>query len=305
MTAIDPTLLRRLHARARGDRWRLSMSSFAEALSASTDRSFGGRAPSMEEVERYVTALHLEDLALARACIDGDEEAWEHVVREYRPALYRAADALDGSGAAREIADALYGDLFGGSANAADRRPLLLYFHGRSSLLTWLRSVLAQRVVDRVRVRTRERPLPDDESPGALPSPQPPADPERERQVRLVSEALAGALAALQPRDRLRLGWYYAEEMTLAEIGRVLHEHEATVSRQLARVRQAVRADVERRLRDQGVSDDAMRECFASLAADAGPLNLRHLIGVAGTGPAADAERKEDTRTRSKREQRV
>ena len=32
---------------------------------------------------------------------------------EYRPILYRAADALDPSGGARDLADSLYADLYG------------------------------------------------------------------------------------------------------------------------------------------------------------------------------------------------
>ena len=42
-------------------------------------------------------------------------------------------------------------------------------------------------------------------------------------------------LDALAPRDRLRLAYYYVEELTLAEIGKLLGEHEATVSRKLER----------------------------------------------------------------------
>ena len=74
---------------------------------------------------------------------------------------------------------------------------------------------------------------------------------------------LAAAIAALAPRDRLRLACYYAQEMTLAEIGTITREHEATVSRALAKTRKAVREDVERRLRDdRGFSKAEIDECF-------------------------------------------
>ena len=39
--------------------------------------------------------------------------AWDHFVDRYRPVLHRAADAIDSGGGARELADALYGELFG------------------------------------------------------------------------------------------------------------------------------------------------------------------------------------------------
>src|SRR5215467_12716365 len=112
------------------------------------------------------TTRYAEDLALASACEAGDEAAWERFVREFRPVLYRSADALDPSGGARDLADALYGELFSKS--------LFRYYHGRSSLATWLRAVLAQRFVDRVRANRRIEPLPEDAdvaSPAKPPQP--------------------------------------------------------------------------------------------------------------------------------------
>ena len=40
---------------------------------------------------------------------------------EYRPVLYRAADALDRGGGAREIADSLYAELYGIKDRPGDR----------------------------------------------------------------------------------------------------------------------------------------------------------------------------------------
>jgi len=56
-------------------------------------------------------------------------------------------------------------------------------------------------------------------------------------------------LASLDARDRERLRLYYAEDRTLAEIGRGLGEHESSVSRNLERVRGELRATVEGLLR--------------------------------------------------------
>ena len=83
----------------------------------------------------------------------------------------------------------------------------------------------------------------------------------------------------LDSRDRLRLGCYYVQELTLAETGRLLKEHEATASRQLTRTRKLLREDVERQLRDEaGLSDVQIAECFESAAEDAGPLDLGQLL---------------------------
>jgi IS30 family transposase len=59
-----------------------------------------------------------------------------------------------------------------------------------------------------------------------------------------IDRALSAALADLAPRDRMILACYYVDQLRLAEIGRILHEHESTVSRQLDRTRRALRESV-------------------------------------------------------------
>jgi len=266
-------------------RWGVKPEVFADALARSTAKAFSGRTPSPADVERYQKSLHLADLALACACMEGHPEAWDHFMMEFRPVLYRAADAIDRSGNAREAADALYGELYS--------KTLFRYFHGRSSLATWLRSLVSQRYVDRLRETRRLEPLPEESSPAALPTRPAAHNPDHSRFVAAMQSVLAAALAALEPRDRLRLRCYYAQEMTLAQIGRVTRESEATVSRQLARTRKTMRADVERRLRDEHrFRDDEIAECFSSVSEDAGTLDLGVLLG----------DRKESADDRSKPE---
>lgn len=232
---------------------------------------------------------HAADVELARLCERGDEKAWERFVREYRPILYRAAEALDPTGGAREIADSLYAELYGLRRSGGDARSLFRYYEGRSSLATWLRAVLSQRFVDHVRSARRLTPLPDecegvdaeDRHSPAVATTRDPADVDRPRYLALIRAALSRAIARLSARDRLRLGCYYVQELTLAETGRVLAEHEATVSRQLARSRRTLRESVEQDLRDSGnLSDAEIAECFASVAADPGPLDLTHVFGA-------------------------
>jgi RNA polymerase sigma factor (sigma-70 family) len=243
-----------------------------------------------------VGVSHSADLELAQRCAAGDPAAWDRFVLEYRPVLYRAADALDRHGAAREVADSLYAELFGVRRSGDDqgeRQSLFRYFQGRSSLATWLRAVLAQRYVDRLRSSRRLEQLRDESDSGggpgisarALVAPSSEPDPERTRYTALLASILARVVSALQPRDRLRLSAYYAQDLTLAQVGRLLQEHEATVSRQLARTRRAIRADVERTLREEAGLDEAqVAECLAAVAADPGPLDLTRLFR--GADPA-------------------
>src|SRR6186997_349652 len=248
---MDQARLQRLCEKAQADRWKVPPEVFSNALERSAEKAFAGRTPSDANLDRYYDALHLSDLALALACAIGDEEAWDHFVKEFRPAMYRAADAIDAGGGARDIAEALYAELFGLREKAGIRQSVFRYFHGRSSLATWLRSLISQRFVDRHRETRKLDPLPDESSAAPLRASSSSIDPDRARFVAAMRAALAAAIAALDPRDRFRLACYYAEEMTLAEIGKLTREHEATVSRQLARTRKAIREDVERRLREE------------------------------------------------------
>ncbi len=243
---------------------------------------------------------HAKDLELARQCAAGDEQAWERLILEYRPLLYRSADALDPSGGARDLADALYADLYGMKEADGERRSLFRYFQGRSSLATWLRAVLAQRYVDRLRAQRRFVPLPDEDqtprragdSDGRVRARETPPDPDRARYLALMQRAIGAAVSRLDSRDRLRLGCYYVQELTLAETGRLLEEHEATVSRQLAKTRRAIRADVERQLReDARLTDAELSQCFEAASEDPGPLDLKKMLRVVA--------RKESARDRS------
>jgi RNA polymerase sigma factor (sigma-70 family) len=206
--------------------------------------------------------------------------------------LSRAADAIDRTGGARELADAIYGELFSKS--------LFRYFHGRSSLATWLRSLLSQRFVDRFRETRRLDALPDDEIAAASSA----ASPDQSRFVAAMQAVLAAAIAALDARDRLRLRCYYAEDMTLAQIGRVTRESEATVSRQLARTRRTLREQLTERLkREHGFSESEIAECVSSVSGDAGTLDLGQLLNSRSSRSATgEGGRKKEPLDRSEYE---
>jgi RNA polymerase sigma-70 factor, ECF subfamily len=291
--AIDARLVDRLYGQADAQRWRVSKDRFAAALETSAQRALASREKTTRDLERCLSALHLKDLALACACADGDEGAWEHFMLEQRPLLYRAADAIEPGGGARDLADSLYAELYGLRERAGERQSLFRYFHGRSSLTTWLRAVLAQRHVDRLRANRRVEALADEESPEAVRAPPQPVDPDRQQHVSLIQNALTRAIANLVPRDRLRLACYYAQELTLAETARLVGEHEATSSRQLSRTRRAIREDVERQLKDQGLAEAEIDQCFESVAEDPGPLSLGGVL-------TPDGERKESPLDRSR-----
>ena len=291
------SLLEWFYAQSQAGRWGVPRERFAAALERSAKKALTPGAVTPQQLQDYLGALHLEDLALANACAEGGEAAWEHFFTKYRAYLRAAAAAIlrckAGSADACDLADSLFSELYGLAGGTGAERSLFRYFHGRSSLKTWLRAVLAQRHIDSIRAGRRFEELSEDETgDGRLktllgPRMQP-GDPHRERYVVSFTRALQAALERLEPQEKERLRLYYAEEKTLAEIGRLLGEHESSVSRHLDHVRRDLRRAVEDILRhgigaangfavQPGLSDAEIALCFEYSAAD-NPIDLEKLL---------------------------
>ena len=224
-------------------------------------------------VDSFIDALHAEDLSLAIACQAGDSGAWEHFITSFRPALYAAARAISGDESrGRELADSLWAEMYGLEVRDGRRRSILSYYHGRSSLLTWMRAVLAQRHVDYIRSQARIAPLDDHaEQASTLTSSDDgdASDGDRGRYVAMLGKALDAALKSLASRDRMRMAYYYRHDLSLKEIGRIMNEHESTVSRRLARTRDDLKLAIERTLHDADkLSREQIALCYDFAAGD-------------------------------------
>lgn len=283
------SVLDSLYHQSHAAKWELSRERFSFTLERSAKKRLAIGPLSPEKLEEFLGALHLEDLALACACAEGHESAWEYFVQVYRGYLRSAAGAiLRGSATsaeACELADSLFAELYGLADGKRGERSLFRYFHGRSSLKTWLRAVLAQRHIDKIRAGRRFEELGEDEpEDGERRAPtgplHQPADPHRARYELLFQRALQAALEQLEAGDVQRLRLYYAEGKKLAEIGRLLGEHESSVSRSLDRIRRELRQKVEEILRlgaephlggaaGRGLDDAEISLCFEYAAQDA------------------------------------
>jgi RNA polymerase sigma factor (sigma-70 family) len=305
-------LLNQLFANSRASSWGITLDVFAATLARSAEKRSVGKAPPAAELSAYLSSLHIQDLALACACAEGRSNAWDYFVATFRGYLRSAAGAIlrcpASSPAACELADSLFADLYG-LGEGANRRSLFRYFHGRSSLKTWLRAVLAQRHVDAIRAgrrfaeldatdghATQPVPLLATQHPIGATAAEPLRDPHRAELVALFRRTLEVALGLLDPRDKERLRMYYASEQTLAEVGRSLGEHESSVSRNLERTRRELRLQVEQTLRkpsrgldgahsSAGLSDEQIALCFEYASEDA-PIDLDKLL------PASPAARR-------------
>jgi RNA polymerase sigma-70 factor, ECF subfamily len=250
---------------------------FAEALEAIGAKDNFGLDPGIQATakqrEAFWRALHLQQLALARACALGREVAWQRFLAQYREPLTRIAVDITGVAlAGEELADSLYSELFGLMEREGKRCSPLLRYSGRGSLIGWLRAVLAQRRVDLYRKTSREMPLDDHIDP-----PMPAAESAESQDLEHVRPALEGAISTLRAEERFLLSAYYLDTRTLQELSGILGVHEATVSRKLKRATGHVRKGLLKALRARGLSRRAAEEMLGTDPRDV-DINLRKLL---------------------------
>lgn len=284
---LPPDVLLRLWRAAEAKTWGLTVEEFGAALaSVGAKHNHGlppGLCPDPAQKASFFGALHLSDLALAHACALGREVAWERFFSLYREPLTRAAIAITGSATlGHDLADSLYSELYGLRQVDGQRRSPLMSYSGRSSLLGWLRAILAQRHVDYHRRTHREAPLDKLDVTAKAPSVVPVA-PELVR----LNHAIAGTLRGLASGDRFLLAAYFLDGQTLLQIARILGVHEATISRKLKRLVADVRKQLLHHLQSGGLSKRAAEEALGADPRDI-ETNLRALLQTSQTSSFSD-----------------
>jgi RNA polymerase sigma-70 factor, ECF subfamily len=233
------------------------MASFdAQELLAAGQAAWPDLHVEPERFARFV-AEHLDDAAipedvpagdlyLACACADGDPSAIQAFERRYSGDI-DAAVAKMGAGAAvaDEVKQILRSRFF---VAGREGSPAIADFAGRGDLHGWVR-VSAVREVLRIfkgqrRAIALEEALLDDLAAVADPET---AALKRRYRADFVA-AFREALAALEARDRTLLRYQVIDGLGVSAIGAIYQVHRATAARWLAKVRDQLAADTQRRL---------------------------------------------------------
>ena len=257
-----------LYRRSRAQEFGISAPEFAAIL----DQLAAKGVPDSPKPKRqdFFGRLHVEDLALARACAAGNERAWQVFMHRFREKLYDAGRQItrdDATG--RELADSLYADLYGTQSREGRRQSKLFSYGGRGSLGGWLRTVLAQEYINRYRKQRRLVSL-DRECEEGVQFPAAAVAEVTSVDERL-EQAVDEALRSLPAEDRFILASYFLDERTLAEIARALSVHESTVSRKVEKLTKNLRKQIVKALIRMGMS---RRQAEETLETDARDLRL-------------------------------
>jgi RNA polymerase sigma-70 factor (ECF subfamily) len=233
---------------------------------------------SAEQRTAFCSGLRLEELALARGCAAGNERAWQDFISRYRQKLHSIAlhitrDATHGV----ELADSLFGDLYGVNARDGVRNSKLIFYTGRGSLEGWLRTVMAQEFINRYRKQKRTVSLEEQTEDGvqfAAAVPDPANTSGQHLETATIEAATDEALAELSSEDRFTLASYYLDGRTLSDIARTLGLHESSVSRRLDRLSTGIRKRILTGLQARGMSHAQAKEALETDVRDI-QLNLR------------------------------
>lgn len=282
------SLLEELYRKGGCDKFGVSCESFGVVLREVAAKYLSGTA-SHEEARTFLLSLRVDELALARACAVGNNQAWEVFLTRYREKLYQSALRIAREdSAARDLADSLYAELYGTHTREGARVSKLASFTGRGSLEGWLRTVLAQEFVNRYR-RTRRLVSLDEEREEGEQFASTPAEPDRAADARLEA-AVDTALAELPAEDRLVLAAYYLDGRTLAEVARMLGVHESTISRKVDKLSKTLRKKILAGMMQKGMS---RRQAEEALEVDVRDVQVNIRRSLAQEPPPAAFSEKE------------
>jgi RNA polymerase sigma-70 factor, ECF subfamily len=258
---IYPPYFAGLYERSEASKFKLTFLEFSEILQDVSEAYVpAGTSPAQRAAFHY--GLRLTELAMARACAQGSQPAWDYFLSQHRQKLYGAASLITkDASVARELVDSLCSELFG-IRESEDGRRLSKFqsYTGRGSLDGWLRALVAREYVNRYRKQRRFVSF-DEYLSGNKYNSAGDLIEAAAVDVRL-EQAVDECLLGLPSEDRLILASYYLDGHKLAEIARMLGIHESTVSRKLDKMTASLRKQIVRRLRKRGMSARAAEEAL-------------------------------------------
>ena len=207
---MDQARLQRLREKAQADRWKVPPEVFSNALERSAEKAFAGRTPSEADLDRYYDSLHLAG-SRARVRVRDGPRGRVGSFRERVQARACIAPRMRSIPAAARATSRkrCTRSCSGSRRRTASANPSSATFTAAAASPTWLRSLIAQRFVDRHRETRKLDPLPDESSAAPLRAsliePRSGSRAIRRGDARRAGGRNCGARAARSPAPRLLL----------------------------------------------------------------------------------------------------
>lgn len=225
-----------------------------------------GKSPDQGAAFAFVTRLHTTDLYLSVACARESERAWNRFSVLYQKCIAEIASSVQRSrGEANELAESILGHIF--LPDKAGRSRIASY-DGRSSLTTWLSSVISHKALNdrasKANGLERLNELPEIADYSAVRKIEIAVRADRcESRVR---DSLIGASKNLTERERFVLALRYVDQLQGTDIARLLRVHPSTVTRQLQQICDKLRDQIVSHLSSKYELDSyAIEECLVDM----------------------------------------
>jgi RNA polymerase sigma-70 factor (ECF subfamily) len=219
------------------------------------------KLPSEVEFDSFIGALALPDLYLAFACASGHPAA----IGTFERSLLHAVDRLlgrkrVGDAEREELEQSVRHHLLIGESG---RNARISLYSGQAPLGAWLAVVTTRLFQQWKRSQKNEGDV--DELDVASPTMDPELRLIKTEHKRQFEAVFAEVLAALGAEERTLLRLYFADGLTIYEIGELLAVHPSTVSRRLAAFRERILVDTCARLRTElNVSETELGQILAT-----------------------------------------
>jgi len=209
--------------------------------------------------------LHTSDLYLSTACALHRDKAWRRFDSLYRKYMNDLVTYICSvHSVAREIRETVAVHLFLPDSSGQSR---ISSYDGRSSLATWLRVIIANRIINEGQRKCNslqhDEPRPELEDCNALPQIE--SRLKVGRYEPLVCAAVRRACETLSEKERELLLWRFEREAQLGEIARIFSVHQSTITRTLDRIARKLRDNVISHLGALHLDGAAIDECLSIL----------------------------------------
>ena len=186
----------------------------------------------------FTKRVSLDDLYLATACAADDPRAWAECEAKHFAFIRSFAHRFLPDADARDLAAQVIAELW-------QRRKIARYA-GRSTLRTWLGTVVSHAALNARRSATRLVPLTQISSAMDLrAASSDAASPEDASAERMLAGLLSRAIGALSAEEKLLLYLYYEQGLTLDQMEIAMRSSKATLSRRLKAIRIRLKSAVE------------------------------------------------------------
>ena len=197
--------------------------------------------PTVEQAEKFLKAIKINDLFLALGCASGNERAWWEFDQQHRTYLERVSHHLASSDLnAQEVVDQVYVDLYGTRIVDGERLSKFATYSGKGSIRGWLRTVIWHSLVDLHRASHDEVSLDEmTENVGEGHAHSSFAETNlggedemvdhlaKERYKKATVSSIENAFSNLADHEKLLLLYYHVDNLKLREIAKLVANPES------------------------------------------------------------------------------